>query len=339
MSTVGHAGERALIDRLRAIAGHPPAWVRLGIGDDAAIIEPVRGELTVLTTDSLVEDVHFRRAWMTPHEIGAKAIAVNLSDLAAMGATPRATLVSLALPPALPLEEFDGLCHGIRELTHASGAAWVGGNITRSPGPLMVDVTVVGSVHRRKHLRRSGARAGDELYVTGPLGLAAAGLTLLERGLDETGVDQNGECIARYKRPTARVRIGCGVARTRSATAAMDLSDGLADAARQIAEASGTGVEIDLPAVPSHPAVLALADRLGRPVWQWSLVGGEDYELLFAVAGRRQRAFAAAVSQAGGAPPVRVGRLTKRPDFSVREPDRTWPLPAGFTHFGLESGK
>src|SRR6187399_978355 len=173
-------GEHALIARVRERAAQTPSssTIIIGIGDDAAVIEPARGELEVITTDALVEHVHFRRDWTAARSIGVKAVAVNLSDLAAMGATPRVILLSLILPPTLPIEDFDALVDGVVATATAAGAVLVGGNIARSPGPLVVDVTAMGAVGRRRLLTRSRGKAGDELYVTGTIGGAATGLAI-----------------------------------------------------------------------------------------------------------------------------------------------------------------
>ena len=162
----------------RASAPAPP-FVIIGIGDDAAVVEPERNRLEVLTTDCQVEDVHFDQTFVGAADIGHKALAVNLSDLAAMGAAPRVALLSLVLPPALPVASVDALVDSMAALAARARIAIVGGNIARSPGPLIVDVTVTGSVHRRCVLTRTGARAGDDLYVSGALGGAAAGLRML----------------------------------------------------------------------------------------------------------------------------------------------------------------
>lgn len=231
--TVATIGERALIARVRARTGRAPAWAVIGIGDDAAVVEPARGELDVITTDSLVEDVHFRRAWSSARSIGRKAVAINLSDLAAMGATPRSIVLSLLLPPALPLRDFDELIEGVLEEASAAGASLVGGDIARSPGPLAINITAIGSAGRRRVLTRGGGRPGDELYVTGSIGAAAAGLGLLETGTARDGLDAAlAECVQRFELPAARLRCGRAVAAHRGATACMDLSDGLADASR-----------------------------------------------------------------------------------------------------------
>ncbi|MEZ5318202.1 MAG: thiamine-phosphate kinase [Vicinamibacterales bacterium] len=339
--TVADLGEAALIARIRARVPADPPGILIGIGDDAAVLAPDRGASIVVTTDSLVEDVHFRRGWSSPEDVGHKALAVNLSDLAAMGAAPRAALLSLALPADYPVADLDALLDGLLGLAGATGTALVGGNITRSPGPLVVDVTAIGTVRPRRVLTRSGGRPGDELYVTGWLGQGAAALAWLVASVPIDPLrdyapppppELTGEvqaCLDRYRRPTPRLRLGRMVAGNRAATACMDLSDGLADAAAQIAGASGTGVRIEAAAIPVAPG----ARSPEPPAWRFALAGGDDYELLFAVAPRRRRAFLAAVRHAGDVPVTRVGVLTRKPGNRLIADGSEADLPRGFAHF------
>src|SRR5262245_16892796 len=160
---VSELTERELIARIRARLPPAPPWLPVGIGDDAAVVEPERNRLEVLSVDSVVEGVHFDRRFVPSDAIGHRALAVNLSDLAAMGAAPRLALLAMALPPALPLADFDGILAGFCLLAERHRLHLAGGNLTRSPGPLMIDVTVAGTVKRRQVLTRAGARPGDDL--------------------------------------------------------------------------------------------------------------------------------------------------------------------------------
>jgi len=328
------SGEHDLIARIRRRVGSPPAWVSIGIGDDAAVIEPERGAQIVITTDSLVEDVHFSRRLTPLDAVGEKALAVNLSDLAAMGASPRACLLTLAVPDGVHSDEIDQLTGGLIELASRAGAPLVGGNVTRSPGPLMVDVTALGSVRPRRVLRRSGGRAGDELFVTGQLGAAAAGLAALQSGEDRSRLDIDfSECIRRYERPEARLKCGIVVGRRQAATAAIDLSDGLADGVHHIAAESGLGAVIDAGDVPIHAGASEWARRHGGDALGLALGGGEDYELLFAVSRRGKRNFLAAVRQSGDVMVTRIGRLRAEPGVWIDRDGRLEPLGTGFVHF------
>ena len=219
-STIADCTERELIARIRRQLPEAPAWLLVGIGDDAAVVEPERNRVEVLTVDAVIEGVHFDRAFVPPDAIGHRALAVNLSDLAAMGATPRLALLSMALPAQLPLDDFDAIVAGFAALAAQHRLHVVGGNLTRSPGPLMIDVTVMGTVKRRQALTRGGARPGDELYVSGTIGAAAAGLGMLRD--DATNAARGTSelvCVDRYLRPEPRLALGIHLSRNRAASA------------------------------------------------------------------------------------------------------------------------
>lgn len=331
MTTVSDLSERDLIARVRQRLPDPPAWMLVGIGDDAAVVQPERNHVQVLTVDAVVEGVHFDRRFTPPDAIGHRALAVNLSDLAAMGAAPRLALLSMALPAALALADFDDIVRGIVTLAAVHGVHVAGGNLTRSPGPLMIDVTAIGEAKRRKVLTRSGARAGDELYVTGVIGAAAAGLQYLQSP-DPVPTPAMDLSIRHALYPTPRVRAGLLVARSRAATACMDLSDGLSDAVRQVAEASGVGATIEADALPIDPGTRAWFTSRGGDAALESLRGGDDYELLFAVPRQLRRRFFAAATLSG-TPVTRIGRCTAEPGVHLEGRPDTIALPGGFSHF------
>jgi thiamine-monophosphate kinase len=350
--TVGDITERELIARIQSRLPSAPPWLVVGIGDDAAVVEPERNQLEVLTTDALVDGVHFDRRFTPPRAIGHRALAVNLSDLAAMGATPRLALLSLALPAALPRDDFDGLVEAFAALAVHHRLHVVGGNLTRTPGPLTIDVTVAGSVKRRQMLTRRGALAGDHVYVTGSLGAAAAGLEMLRAG--EAGASApaasapaasasavseargSALCIERYLYPEARVRIGTLLGRNKAASACMDLSDGLADGALQIAEASGVGMVIDAEALPVAPGARDWFGSHDQDAVLASLSRGDDYELLFTVRPRQGGRHTGA-GRHGGVPLTRIGVCTPGPAVMLRRNVNGTPIetamPHGFSHF------
>jgi thiamine-monophosphate kinase len=334
--TVADAGERALIDRIARRLPPPPSAPTVGIGDDAAIVEPDRGALTVLTTDALVEGIHFDRRYSSPRDIGYKALAVNVSDVAAMGGSPRYALLSLILPASLGLDELDGIVDGLIEMAAATKMALVGGNITRSPGPLVIDVTVTGSVRRRRILTRGGGRPGDQLFVTGTVGAAAAGLDWLRhRGGGGALPDDPAlaDCVTRHRRPEPRARIGAALGASRAASACMDLSDGLADAVTQVAAASGTGARVDAALLPLHPGALAWWTACGEDPIRMSVSGGDDYELLFAVSSRAKGRLRQVKPQQRGVPITRIGELTAGPGVTLDREGRSEAMPSGFVHF------
>ena len=333
MNTVADFTERELIARISSQLPPPPAWMPVGIGDDAAVIEPEKNRLEVLSVDALVEGVHFDRAFTPAQAIGHRALAVNLSDLAAMGAAPRACLVSLARPPPLTIADFDAMIEGLAALARQHRVFVAGGNLTRSPGPMMIDITITGTAKRRQLLTRSGARPGDELYVTGSVGAAAAGLAMLK---DRSATPDEGAnpCVARYLYPQPRIRMGLLVARNRAATAGVDLSDGLADAVQQIAHVSGVGAVIDADTVPIEPVAREWFSRHGADPVRSAITGGDDYELLLAVRPRLARRLTAA-RRHGDVPLTRIGVCTENSAMLLNCGGGSGPvpLPAGFHHF------
>ena len=329
-STVSSLGERALIARITSRLATPP-WVVVGPGDDAAVIRPARGSFDVLTTDALIDGIHFDLRFVPPDAVGHRALAVNLSDLAAMGAEPRAALLSLLLPDDIDVGTIDGIVDGLLGLAARYRVALVGGNITRTTGPLAIDVTATGSVRPRRVLTRTGARPGDEVYVTGMLGSAATGLELLKAGDAVAGAEA---CVERYLRPDPRVRAGLLLGRNRAASSCMDLSDGLADAVRQVAEASGVGITLDAAMLPIDDAVRSRQQAAGRDPLQTAIAAGDDYELLFTVRPAHRGRLRGVRQQLGNLPVTRVGVVTKGSDVLLRDAQGTRELPPGYEHWG-----
>lgn len=337
--TVSDLTESELIARIRERLGPPPGWLVVGIGDDAAVVEAERGRLEVLTMDALVEGVHFDRRFTPPDAIGHRALAVNLSDLAAMGAAPRLALLSFALPADLPLADFDAMIAALAALACRHKTHVVGGNLTRSPGPMMIDVTLMGTVKPRQALTRSGARPGDEIYVTGSIGGAAAGLQML-RAEPPAPTDPAGmnAVMRKYLYPDPRVRVGLLLSRNRVASACVDLSDGLADGARRLSEASQVGLTIESAALPIDSAVRSWFQAVGRDPVLEAISGGDDYELLFAVRPRLRRRLNAAIHP-GGVPVTRIGVCSDKASVVLQHPGDAaaapivMPMPHGYTHF------
>ena len=313
--------------------GLSPDWLVVDVGDDAAVYEPVRNRLEVITTDAIVDGVHVDRRFVPAEAIGHRAVAVNLSDLAAMGATPRLLTLSLALPDNLSLDDFDRLVDGAIGLAERAGARVVGGNITRTPGPLVVDVTAIGSVHRRRILRRSGARAGDYVFVSGTLGDARAGLALLADPGGATG-DAWPEVVARYLQPEPRLRLGQALGQSRAATAALDLSDGLADGLARLTTDHGLGCEIDASALPISESARAVWHARGADAVVETVTGGDDYELAFTVRPKEARRLKAVVRAVDGLRLTRIGVVTRDAGcWLVDAERRPTPIGPGYEHF------
>jgi thiamine-monophosphate kinase len=327
-------GEHALLARVLARLPRPSPAVLVGPGDDAAVLAPVRNERLVVTTDAVVEGVHFSRAFSSPADIGHKALAVNLSDLAAMAATPRWALLSLVLPGSWPVADIEELVDALAILANRHSVSVVGGNITRTDGPLVVDVTAGGEAAPRRWLTRDGASAGHDVYVSGTIGGARAGLEMLRTGLVPGSRFPDPGCVARHKRPEPRVRLGMAVGRARAASAAMDLSDGLSDALRQVAAASGVGVTIEGESLPIDPGARDWWTSQGVDPVIAALIGGDDYELLLAVPARRRGALRGVARHVADPPLTKIGTFTKDPRaLVVTRAGKEDALPEGFEHF------
>lgn len=293
--------------------------VLLGVGDDAALLQPPPGEVLAVTVDTLVAGRHFPLD-TPPAAIGHKALAVNLSDLAAMGAAPRWFLLALTLPQADEafLAEF---ARGLLALADSAGIALVGGDTTR--GPLAVSITALGSVPAGQALRRSGARPGDNIYVSGTVGDAGLGLRL---ALTPEQVRLSPEAAAfvrqRLDRPVPRLALGQALRGL--ATACLDVSDGLAQDLGHILAASGVGAVLDAACLPLSPALRGLPPE---EAWRLALSSGDDYELCFTCPPD-------AVLPDAGVPVTRIGVVTEDSGLRVRAGGRDFPVPVpGFQHF------
>jgi thiamine-monophosphate kinase len=266
----------------RTVEQSPGERVETGIGDDTAVLLPRPGARLLATTDLLVEDVHFRRAWASPFDIGWKAMAVNLSDIAGKGGRPLWALVGLALPaPARP-PEVEALYEGMRQAAAPHGVAVVGGDTSTSPRGWFVNVTLLGE-HEGSPRLRSGAKPGDAVAVTGTLGRSAAGLAVLEAGrirLESVRAESLDAVTSAHLRPTARVAEGRWLGAAGGVHAMMDCSDGLATDLAHICRASGLAASVALDRLPVDPAAREVAERAGADALSWATSGGEDFELL-----------------------------------------------------------
>lgn len=274
-------GEFGLIERIRKATPSGPG-VRLGIGDDAAWVECKKASLLV-TSDLLLEGVHFNLKWATFRGLGYKTLAVNLSDLAAMGGSPAYLILSLGIPVDFKAEDVEQFYRGMRALASRSGVALIGGDTSASKR-FFISATLVGYAPYGA-IARSGGRIGDDLYVTGTLGDSALGLQLLKRRKHGAGRHGFAYLLSRHHFPTARLTAGALLARKKLAKAMIDVSDGLLQDLGHICTASGVGAVVYQDALPLSPAYRSWAGRKG-PLY--ALTGGEDYELLFC-ARRRDR--------------------------------------------------
>jgi thiamine-monophosphate kinase len=332
-------GEDDLVRRIRAAAGSAHEGVLVGIGDDCAVLATTPGTLLIAKTDLLIEDVHFRRRYAEMADVGWKALAVNISDIAAKGARSRWALVALACPPTTTPDEIDAFYEGMLALAREHGVALVGGDTSSSPGAWFVNVTLLGEATRA--VLRSTARPGDVVAVTGTLGRSAAGLAVLERADAPAGVDAASlaDVTAAHLRPRPRVAEGRWLGSAAGVTAMMDLSDGLAIDLPRLCAESGLGATVDADSLPIASQTRGVATALGADALAWATGGGEDYELLVACAPDAFATVADGLAQATGTALSRVGAFEPAP--GVRFVDgrgRAVEVARGFEHFVARAG-
>ena len=311
-----------------------------GIGDDAAVLQTTSGKETVVTTDLLIEDIDFRRTTVPPYLLGHKALAVSLSDIAAMGARPRWSLISIGVPADVWQTDFtDRLYTGWFELANRYDVQLIGGDTSRTEEKIVVDSIVLGECAAGQAVKRSGAKAGDQIFVTGSLGAAAAGLRLVERGahlaeqnLDEAEAQKLDHVLLRHLRPEPRVGWGMVLGEEKIATSMIDVSDGLSSDLNHLCSASGVGALIESSLLPIDHQVVELCGRRALDPLQLALHGGEDFELLFTV---KAGDVARLPRRVDGTSITRIGEIKNQNDgVQIREGTRIWDLhPGGWKHF------
>ena len=322
MKSLASLGEFQFIEAIARLAARKGSrrGVILGIGDDAAQLR--LGGDAIVTVDNLIEGVHFRRAWLTPAELGRRALRVAVSDIAACGATPRFVLLALSAPSSYVAADALALVHALVRDAASIGATLVGGNLSRAP-VLTITVTIIGAAGPRV-LTRAAARRGDTIYVSGALGGAAAALRRLEREPARRAAKSGKAALAPYRKPPLRVDLGLRLAALRTVGAAIDVSDGLVQDLAHLCKASGVSAELDVAAVP-----LAAGARHTD-----ALFGGDDYELLFtARPGAASHRAVLAACRAVKRRAIPIGRIVARRRARVVASDDGRELTGGYTHF------
>jgi thiamine-monophosphate kinase len=332
-------GEVELIARLASIFGAAPPEVALGIADDCAALDLGGPDYLLWTMDTLVERVHFDLAYISLAQLGRKSLSVNLSDLAAMGGVACYALLSLGWPPdrdlALALEFGEGLAACARE----SGVAIIGGDTVASPAGLAIALTVLGKVPKSEMLRRSGARAGDQIYVTGPLGEATAGLEILRQDLqlDRTLLEP---LIRAHLDPQPQLAAGRLLAREGLATACIDLSDGVATDLMHICRLSQVGARLTAADLPIPSGVTAVARMVDQDPLELALQGGEDYQLLFTCSPAQASRLPEVFRRAGLGVPSRIGEIVVGAEVVLISAEKAKIISGGgFDHFRLDRQK
>jgi len=325
-------GEFGLIKRMATEIGVTGRPVIAGIGDDTAVLHPPVGKVQLLTTDMLVEDIHFRLNTASPFQIGWRSLAVNISDIAAMGGEPTYAVISIGFPRDATVELVDEIYSGMSKIAEAYSVDIVGGDTVSAP-QLVINVALLGEVEAENLLLRSGAKEGDVLVVTGDLGGSDAGLNILEHNLTIEGTEK-------HLTPTPRVREGRLLAKSGFVTSMIDISDGLASEVHHICEESGTGARLYMDDIPLSDNVRRVAERIGKKPHDLALYGGEDFELLFTCQPDKAALLTEDMLAACGTPLTAVGQIIGA-SHSITMEDASGNIlrlgPRGYNHFAPSS--
>ncbi len=337
VKTIAAIGEFELIQTFLSTDGSAGGddaerGVVIGPGDDAAIVTVPRTQQLVTTTDTLVEGVHFRSD-ADPFLLGKKALAVNLSDLAAMAAEPRWYLLSLSLPPVTALPWAEELARGLREGAREYGITLIGGNVAGTRGCMVITLTAMGVVGKDRGLTRSAAQPGDLLMVSGTIGDAALSLAAAKGHVTVKDPDERIHIDQRHNTPEPRIALGVALRDAALARGCIDVSDGLVADLSHLCRASGVGARLDVDHVPFSPAVRNQISAHGPELLKRLIGGGEDYELLFTIAPGAAKSIPALVAELG-VPLTEIGVITKDPAITIRYQGQPLTVDGGgWTHF------
>jgi len=325
--------ELELVKQVQKLANqHTPKTKRitLQIGDDAAALTQCPDKLTLISTDALVEGIHFDLQYMCPEDLGWKALAVNLSDIAAMGGVPIGFTISVAVPPVKSGVFLTRMYKGMMELARDTKTVLLGGDTSASSGPVFLSVTILGDVKPTELITRKGAQPGDKIFVTGELGVSAIGLELLRCGGGRSKAVTH--LISQHLRPQPRIKVGRWLATNHCASALLDISDGLSTDLSHLCKASNVGAVINSKKIPLPTLNSTVRSLVSKPLLDYSLNGGEDYELLFSVPAKKE---IQVPNKIEGVPVKQIGYVTDEPEICLTyEEGRIVPLPPkGFDHF------
>ncbi|MCK8825808.1 thiamine-phosphate kinase [Fuchsiella alkaliacetigena] len=336
---IADLGEFALIDKIKENSIYSPKRVVQGIGDDAAV-EKLEGEKYLLSAvDTMVEGVHFLRRKITPWQLGYKAVAINFSDLAAMGGVPTGILVSLAVPGSTEVEYVEEIYRGIKFLCKEYQANLLGGDTVSVKEGLVISVTVLGQVAPAELTLRSGAEVGDLVLVTGSLGASKAGLELIKRGYSKN--EKYSALLSQHLEPAPRLKEGRFLAKTGRITSMNDISDGLVSEVQEIAEASQVGVELWAEQIPVLDSVKSLAEQMEESFLDWALFGGEDFQLVFTCSKSAVKELKQAFKEKFQHPLYTIGRATSQSAGLVlqRGDTKEQLVAGGYDHFNSPADK
>jgi thiamine-monophosphate kinase len=322
------------IDSIKSWFDIPVQDVIKGIGDDCAVLSIAKDRVLLYTTDMLVQDIHFMIDRIPFYQLGRKAIAVNLSDIAAMGGRPLIALISIAIPPETEVEAIHELYKGMRDISEQHNLIIGGGDTVASPDRLVINITVIGDEKKNEVLYRSGAVAGDKIYLTGTVGDSAAGLKILKSEIMAPEKIRDF-CIKAHNDPVPLVEIGRIIAASGLADSMIDLSDGLVSDLGHICDESKIGALIAAEKIPISPELAAFADSAGFDPLDLALSGGEDYQLLFTVPAGHEQGIGRLFADRNLHPPYHIGEIEQGQGIRMKRADGSFTeLHAmGFNHF------
>ena len=337
VQTLADIGEFGLIRRIHKLIdqeGFKAPGVTLGIGDDCASFLPDKGYEVLITCDSMVEGRHYLQKYIRPFDLGRRAMVMNISDIGAMGGIPLYALVSLGLNKNTPVKDIEDMYRGFMQELNPLGAAVIGGNITRADYSNFINITMTGKVEKERMMRRSGARAGDVILVTGYPGQAAAGL---KRLLDNHSGDDLSEdpLVTAYNQPVHRAREGRAVALSGFATAMIDISDGLVGDLGHICEESGAGANVIRNKLPFSRHMRNLISPQGSDIYEMIIGESDDYELIITCGPDNTEKIRTAIAEISDVPVTEIGNITAPDGIKIISPDgvRHPVRSAGWDHF------
>lgn len=328
-------GEFGLIERIKSIVGQPPSEVAVGIDDDAAAFRSSPDRLVLVTTDILIENIHFKMEYFTFYQLGWRSMAANLSDIAAMAGEPEYAFVSMALSESTALESVEELYGGMRDLAAQYNVVVIGGDTTRSNSDIFLNLTIVGSVEPNLIVTRSGACVGDAIYVTGHLGGSLAGVKVLNSA-ELAGRYKYSSIADRHRMPNPRIQESRFLRANMALHAMIDVSDGLASEVHHICRSSGVGAEVEEAAIPLAAEAREVAAKLGDEATIYALAGGEDFEIVFTALEIEVERIKSKFESKFGIPLTKVGRIVKAKEgvHLITTSGRRIPLHSeGWDHF------
>jgi thiamine-monophosphate kinase len=332
--TLGDLGEAGIIRLMEANAPKElPSHLKKGIGDDCAVLKTAGDSVLLVTTDTLVEGIHFTAHTMPPEALGWKALAANISDIAAMGGAPHTAFLSIGLKSGTKVSFLESFMAGFKTLADKTGIVLAGGDTVESPSSAVVTITLLGDCLKERVVYRSGARVGDDVWVTGPLGNAAAGLFLLQnQGLDVS--PEYESLVQAHQKPMPPLKLAKALAQSGLVHAMIDISDGIAKDLGHICEQSGVGSELQGTSIPMSSNLLKLAAETEKNPVEWALHGGEDYEILFAASPDGRNQILSLAARVTSISPVRIGAIVENDGIRLETEDGKVPVKSGgYVHF------